>query len=1279
MNETAFNDAFAAVAGYSPFPWQWELYRRFISDRQDNIPSSCNLPTGLGKTSVIHIWLLALATAPQKVPRQLVYVVNRRTVVDQSTDEAVKMRDRLIGAFGPPTETQIKTAQTLANLSADSTGGPLAISTLRGQFADNREWSADPSRPAIICGTVDMIGSRLLFSGYRCGFKTKPLHAGFLGQDALLVHDEAHLEPAFQHLIEAIQCEQHGRRLDEFGKCVIDAKRTPDFRPFRVMELTATSRGDGDVFELTKAEKEEAPAEIPNPPTQPIHHVWRRIHAKKSLPFYKIGDEKKELVPKLVELALVHQKSDEKPAVLVFVRTVESVNNVVAGLKKAKVLDSNILTLTGTMRGYERDRMATESGVFARFAKSSPAPQQMGTVYLICTSAGEVGVDLSADHMVCDLSTYDSMAQRFGRVNRYGNGDARIDVVHPATFDTKDKPFEAARERTIELLGKLRLRADGLRDASPASLGELLERAIQEGCGDGNSVDRTKAIREYVRAVFAPAPAILPVTDILFDAWALTTIKGKLPGRPPVEEYLHGVEEKEQYNTTFAWREEVALLADVARETLGDLLDEFPLKPHETLSIPTFGKRSAFDQLEAIAEREVESKPHPVWVIEPDGELTVYPSLKVLLKKNGKDYAILLAARTVVLPPKAGGLTTTGMLDGKMPHSDTINYDVAGTPPPKVDPLVRLKRVHREEEETFVPVAQTDGWPADLNPESLPKSVKPVLRIDLDRETDDDELAPARSNTSSFVNSRHSQVAPITEPLHVVVEYVIVRKLKAQTAKAAPEWPSLDGHLDGVRKYADAICAALKLDPKITEAVRLAATYHDLGKSRTVWQRGAGNSPTNSAVAKTLHGRAPENLNRFRHELGSMVDAVASPEFADKFNALDGDQRELVLHLIATHHGRGRPHFPAQEAFDNDRPDALVAAVAGEAPGRFAKLQRKYGRWGLAYLESLLRAADALESRRIEATPLADSVPGKWPQRPQTLLPYISPPLPTPSMTVAVDPTNPGQFFACCGLLELADRVWSGAEGWFAEGGREFCIAGGGTLKELLASAQKIQFSGNAEDEKEDSEEDDDDHEEPTVVSPLEIVTPITLRLDWWKDINLKPWAGSMSARNIALAMCRAIDPDHIDPLNQSQVVPEVKEIVKPTKSGKPPKAKPKEPFHLDGRRGANALGRDIGFIHDTLKKRWKTPMFAHPVVEFFALIGLQRSRPQPTDKVRVYDYFTWTRAWRCQVTVLPAAVCGLLGDPDARRYRFKNAFRTGKKRHKAFMPATPLAIGENP
>ena len=92
MKENEFEAAFEGVSGNPPFPWQWALYQKFLAGE---FPASCNLPTGLGKTSVIHIWLLALAHAPTNVPRRLVYVVNRRTVVDQSTDEARKLRARI--------------------------------------------------------------------------------------------------------------------------------------------------------------------------------------------------------------------------------------------------------------------------------------------------------------------------------------------------------------------------------------------------------------------------------------------------------------------------------------------------------------------------------------------------------------------------------------------------------------------------------------------------------------------------------------------------------------------------------------------------------------------------------------------------------------------------------------------------------------------------------------------------------------------------------------------------------------------------------------------------------------------------------------------------------------------------------------------------------------------------------------------------------------------------------------------------------------------------------
>ncbi len=263
------------------------------------------------------------------------------------------------------------------------------------------------------------------------------------------------------------------------------------------------------------------------------------------------------------------------------------------------------------------------------------------------------------------------------------------------------------------------------------------------------------------------------------------------------------------------------------------------------------------------------------------------------------------------------------------------------------------------------------------------------------------------------------------------------------------------------------------------------------------------------------------------------------------------------------------------------------------------------------------------------------------------------------TIRVAVDPTNPGQFFACCGLLELADRLWPGAEGWFADG--QFHIECSGALNALLEAVRNapLTLEGPV----------DADGKKDIYSGPGKLGEPFNLTLDWWLDhgyreadpnrgSRLKPWAGTMESVGIARAMKQALNAPGIDtdPFNVALVVP----------SADDPRKK-KEPFHFDSRRGANALPRDIGFVQDALGIQ----TLAHPAVEFFAFVGLQRCRPRSADTPRVFDYFTWTIP--CGPAILPVAVGGLLGDPQARGYRFENAFRTGQKKHKAYSPATPL------
>jgi CRISPR-associated endonuclease/helicase Cas3 len=904
MISPSFSAAFKALTGNVPFPWQEAMYAKFV---RGEFPRSCDLPTGLGKTSIIAIWLIALANAPAKVPRRLAYVVNRRTVVDQSTTEAENVRSRLNGEGDLSKDDRAvlnKLRGLLAKLcTSDREPGDhqdvLAISTLRGQFADNGEWRADPARPAIVVGTVDMIGSRLLFTGYRIGFKSRPLHAGFLGQDALLVHDEAHLEPAFQALIEGIEREQNER----------ERTGTLPWPKLRVTALSATARGGngqaqgekGGSSVLTDGER-QVPAVIPDPPTEPIHHVWRRLNAKKSLRLHKAPADK--MAEQIAKLALEHRNSDA--AVLVYVRTIDDVLKVCAKLtdKKDGVFPDRVQPLTGTMRGQERDQLVKSSPVFARFVPQSDRAEGVmptdGTVYLVCTSAGEVGVNLSADHMVCDLSTFESMAQRLGRVNRFGNGSARIDVVYPAEFDEKSR-LSAARENTLKLLNylpRLPQVADepGVTryDASPKALGELKNRS-----------DLPCKIED----AFSPTPTVLDATEILFDAWAMTTIREGLPGRPPVAPYLHGLAEWEPPETYVAWRDEVEIIApDVLDryrpEDLEDLLEDYPLKPHELLR-----DRSdrIFDALQVLAGRHPTA---PAWVVDEQGRVTTWPLAKVADPSATKAAARNpLIARMegcmVLLPPTVGGLSR-GMLDGA---SDDPVADVADIDAPATERRIRL-------------------WSGDQDYEKKTAGMRLVRSIDLSRDDDRDDERP----TWDWYKRK---------PLE-----------GTRTAQRPVRW---DIHAGDVVRRMDRILARLSLPDDIAQAVRLAAKLHDHGKRRPQFQSMLGNRAYPGIVwAKS--GRSGAKLpETYRHEFGSLGDAMDDTEFRQ----LSPGMQDVVLHLVAAHHGRARPHFPIDEAFDPaPRRTQADSELACEVVRRFARLQHRYGRWGLAYLESLLRAAD---------------------------------------------------------------------------------------------------------------------------------------------------------------------------------------------------------------------------------------------------------------------------------------------------------------------------------
>lgn len=236
-----------------------------------------------------------------------------------------------------------------------------------------------------------------------------------------------------------------------------------------------------------------------------------------------------------------------------------------------------------------------------------------------------------------------------------------------------------------------------------------------------------------------------------------------------------------------------------------------------------------------------------------------------------------------------------------------------------------------------------------------------------------------------------------------------------------------------------------------------------------------------------------------------------------------------------------------------------------------------------------------------------------------------------------VDLANPGQFFGCCGVFELAQRLWPNATARFE--GAQFTVSEG-DLAELVSKTAQAPLEVL----------------EPAnqTSSALRFAGPFDLRLDWWKtERGLKTWAGRMSVDRIAASLQRDL------PKTLNYGFFDAGHVVVGADGKKV------EPYYFDGRRGATALPLDVGFSTDALSLE----TVAFSATEFFTLLGLQRFRPCEA-KLRVYQY----RAWR---SPLPAALAALVVataiPSDGQLFQFESAFRTDQRKHKAFSPAVPV------
>lgn len=426
-----FSTFFEAVnPGHKLFAWQQRLVN-FIVNR-GHWPEQIIAPTGTGKSAVVevHVFLNALAAvggAP-RVPRRLFTVVNRRALVDNQYDRALKIAELLKqAARGEGPDILAAVGNALASLrTAQATGedlAPIDVGLLRGGVIRNNPTLLDPAACAVVSATPDMWGSRLLFRGYGASWRARPREAAMAAYDSVMVLDESHLNS--QLLVTARRIAELTRREAVLGVPTLQVVETTA-TPSTTREHQVAVEANDVVSDTVLAARLEAHKPLI---LKPSAHWQVQASGKRS---------KKQYIAELYDTVLEvleHTQAQEVNGTRTVGCIVNRVNTAVdlASRVKADHGELNVKVLVGRMRPADLADLRREHP--ALFTVEGDERIDL----LIATQTLEVGVDIDFAAMVTELASASALAQRFGRVNRLGQrASAPITVMVPDTRPNKD-------------------------------------------------------------------------------------------------------------------------------------------------------------------------------------------------------------------------------------------------------------------------------------------------------------------------------------------------------------------------------------------------------------------------------------------------------------------------------------------------------------------------------------------------------------------------------------------------------------------------------------------------------------------------------------------------------------------------------------------------------------------------------------------------------------------------------------------------------------------------
>ncbi|TWT68203.1 type I-G CRISPR-associated helicase/endonuclease Cas3g [Crateriforma conspicua] len=424
-----FTNFFQAIHGYTPFRWQHQLAETI---EQSGWPDQLALPTGSGKTSVLDIALFSLALQADRehlrrtTATRIFFVVDRRIVVDAAARLASQLASEIKPDHSQPVIQNVAARLQSLSMRDGRIGQPgesvVAAHTLRGGFYRTNAWARSVTQPTIVTATVDQVGSRLLFRGYGISPAARSLQAGLIGNDSLIVIDEAHISRAFAESARSVAEYQHR----EQERC-----SAPITRPLKVVELSATMAPHPSVS--TDA-LDEPPA---IPPPRKLERFEFDLQAERQAnstsPAVKRYEVAKPISVSVAEKAkgkrwcdglvkdldkrVRNHLNDQANSVAVVVNRVKTAIELFQQLQTGKqAVDADVELMIGRMRPHDRDRIAERLRL--RLETSLKAATGEKPIVVIATQCLEVGADLDFQRMISEAASLDALRQRFGRLNR---------------------------------------------------------------------------------------------------------------------------------------------------------------------------------------------------------------------------------------------------------------------------------------------------------------------------------------------------------------------------------------------------------------------------------------------------------------------------------------------------------------------------------------------------------------------------------------------------------------------------------------------------------------------------------------------------------------------------------------------------------------------------------------------------------------------------------------------------------------------------------------------